>query len=160
MKILNYERFDVVNGFGTRSSIWFAGCDHMCVGCFSKHTWSYDKGQSVDLKAMISRDMSDDMIERDGISLLGGDPLFHKNRDGVLDLLKWFKETYPSKSVWLWTGYTLEQISNDETMCDIMKYVDVLIDGKFVEELKDVKLLYRGSSNQRIIENPLEELKK
>ncbi|QQG33991.1 anaerobic NTP reductase small subunit [Aeromonas phage ZPAH1] len=157
MKIADYKSLDVVNGWGTRSSIWFSGCDHMCKGCFSKHTWNYDNGSDMDIYKLVEKDMEDSLINRDGISLLGGDPLFHKNRGGVLRFVVWFKDKYPNKTIWLWTGYTLDEISKDVSMCGIMKYIDVLVDGRFEEELKDPNLIWKGSSNQNIYN--LKELK-
>lgn len=151
MKIMDYKSLDVTNGWGTRSSIWFSGCDHMCKGCFSKNTWSYDNGSDIDIYKLVYRDMTDMVIHRDGISLLGGDPLFHKNRGGVIRFVAWFKDQFPDKTIWLWTGYTIDEVTNNESMCGILKYVDVVIDGKFVEELKDPNLVFRGSSNQNII---------
>ncbi|AAR90896.1 NrdG anaerobic NTP reductase small subunit [Aeromonas phage 65] len=150
MKILDYKKTDMSNGFGTRSSIWFSGCDHMCKGCFSKHTWSYDNGRFIDIKPMVERDMTDSKVNRDGISLLGGDPMFIKNRQGLHDFLVWFKSNFPNKTVWLWTGYTKAQCIQDPLMCGILDYVDVLIDGKFDEDKKDIYLIWRGSSNQII----------
>lgn len=150
MKILDYKKTDMSNGFGTRSSIWFSGCDHMCKGCFSKHTWNYDSGSDIDIRALTERDMTDVKVNRDGISLLGGDPMFCKNRTGVLEFLIWFRERFPTKTVWLWTGYTKDECIQDPVMYDILKSVDVLIDGKFEQDKKDLSLLWRGSSNQLI----------
>ncbi|AFN39523.1 anaerobic NTP reductase small subunit [Aeromonas phage AS-yj] len=150
MKIIDYKSVDVVNGFGTRSSIWFSGCDHMCKGCFSKNTWNYDNGSDIDIYKLVDNDMNDPIIKRDGISLLGGDPLFHKNRGGVLRFVAWFKDKYPEKTIWMWTGYTKDEISKDVSMCGIIRFIDVLIDGKFEEDKKDPDLKWRGSSNQII----------
>lgn len=150
MKIIDYKSVDVVNGFGTRSSIWFSGCDHMCKGCFSKNTWNYDNGSDIDIYKLVDNDMNDPIIKRDGISLLGGDPLFHKNRGGVLRFVAWFKDKYPEKTIWMWTGYTKDEISKDVSMCGIIRFIDVLIDGKFEEDKKDPNLKWRGSSNQII----------
>lgn len=150
MKVLDYKELDVLNGWGTRSSIWFAGCDHMCKGCFSQKTWKYETDFTGDIYKLVERDMSDSVVKRDGISLLGGDPLYKENRGGLLRFLGWFKDKYPNKTVWLWTGYTKDECLKDVTMCGILNYVDVLIDGRFEEDKKDPNLIWRGSANQII----------
>lgn len=153
MKILDYKSIDVVNGEGTRSSIWFAGCDHQCVGCFSKSTWAYSGFDPDEFKLYerVERDMSNTEVPRRGITLLGGDPLYYRNRERLLKFLLWFRESFPSKDVWMWTGYTHEQCLEDSTMSAIIQLVDVLVDGKFEIENKDLTLKWRGSSNQRVI---------
>ncbi|ADQ52753.1 anaerobic ribonucleotide reductase small subunit [Aeromonas phage PX29] len=154
MLILDYKSLDVLNGTGTRSSIWLAGCDHQCPGCFSKHTWAW-KGQTeeeIDLRERVRRDMSDSRIKRDGISLLGGDPFYERNLDGLVSFLKWFRAEFPNKTVWLWTGFTREEcLLESRKHVIVTSLIDVLVDGKFVSELKDIDLNFRGSSNQRII---------
>ena len=96
--------------------------------------------------------MSDSRIKRDGISLLGGDPFYERNLDGLVSFLKWFRAEFPNKTVWLWTGFTREEcLLESRKHVIVTSLIDVLVDGKFVSELKDIDLNFRGSSNQRII---------
>ncbi len=142
------RQLDIANGPGCRVSIFVSGCDHHCQGCFNPETWSFAYGQKF----------SDETTERflelakpahiAGISILGGEPLHPWNRREVLDLVKKFKSMYPDKSVWLWTGYLLEEVF--EYLVD--SGIDVIVDGKFKEELKDFRLKYCGSKNQRVID--------
>lgn len=152
MKVIDIKPIDVLNGTGTRMSIWLAGCDHQCPGCFAKHTWVWTGKtvQEADLYAKVQAAMTDTRIKRDGISILGGDPLYRRNRNGLFEFLLWFKANFPDKTVWLWTGYTMEEIANDVLMAAIYELTDVVVDGRFVEELKDPDLPFRGSSNQTI----------
>lgn len=153
MLILDYKSLDVLNGQGTRSSLWLAGCSHQCEGCFAQSTWTW-KGstpESIGLYDRVERDMNDPIIKRKGISLLGGDPLYERNRAGLLEFLVWFKSNFPTKDVWLWTGYLHEQCLEDPAMSSILEYVDVLIDGRFEQERKNLNLQWRGSENQRVI---------
>ncbi|AUE22580.1 anaerobic NTP reductase small subunit [Aeromonas phage Ah1] len=154
MKILDYKSLDVLNGTGTRASIWLAGCSHQCKGCFGKNTWKWEgkTEEEFQLRKLVERDMNDTRIKRDGISLLGGDPLYERNLDALIEFLKWFRAEFPNKTVWLWTGYTKEEcLLESKKNVIVTSLIDVLVDGKFVEELKDVDLKFRGSSNQRII---------
>ncbi|BES53220.1 anaerobic ribonucleoside-triphosphate reductase-activating protein [Aeromonas phage phiWae14] len=154
MKILDYKSLDVLNGTGVRSSIWLAGCSHQCKGCFSKHTWKWEgkTEEEIQLRKLVERDMRDTRIKRDGISLLGGDPFYDRNLDALVSFLEWFRAEFPDKTVWLWTGYTREEcLLESRKHVIVTSLIDVLVDGKFVEELKDVDLKFRGSANQRII---------
>lgn len=154
MLIRDIKPLDVLNGTGTRTSIWLAGCDHQCPGCFAKNTWTWTghTEEEMELRTKIRIYMTDQRIRRDGISILGGDPLYHKNRKGLYQFLKWFKEEFPNKTVWLWTGFTLEECQNDGSIYPILPFIDVLVDGKFEQDKKDPDLKFRGSSNQRVIE--------
>lgn len=146
------QSFDLTNGAGVRTSIWFAGCSHKCEDCFSPSSWNWNKGidwKLSDVKSKISNDV--DRYDIDGISILGGDPLYLKNLEVLKQLLLWFKLTYPQKTIWLWTGYTLEQIKENNKFCFILDHIDVLIDGRFEKDKKNLDLSFRGSSNQRII---------
>ena len=147
MKYLQIRNLDIANGPGCRVSIFVSGCEHRCKGCFNPDTWNFDCGKEFteDTLNSILKLIEPDYIA--GISILGGEPLHPRNREIVLDLVKKFKAVYPDKTVWLWTGYSWEDIVSDLAGSEI----DVVVDGRFVEELKDLRLKYRGSSNQRVI---------
>ena len=150
---MNYHRYypvDVVNGEGTRCTLFVAGCVHQCRGCYNKSTWSLDSGlpftQSVE--DQIIKDLQDTEIKRQGLSLSGGDPLHPQNVPTILKLVKRVKTECDNKDIWLWTGYKLNELTPEQQA--VIPYIDVLIDGKFVQEQADPKLLWRGSSNQII----------
>lgn len=153
MRLVDIKPIDVLNGYGTRTSIWFSGCSHQCEGCFAKNTWAWTGPTSTEFQLYdkIYEYMTDDRIVRDGISLLGGDPLYYKNRPELYAFLDWFKKTFPTKTVWLWTGYVYEDCRDMPEVAQILEYVDVLVDGRFEKDLADPSLHFRGSSNQRII---------
>lgn len=148
MKYHSIRQMDIANGPGCRVSIFVQGCEFNCPGCFNSVAKDFTKGteftdQTMDLLLELAKP---DYIA--GISILGGEPLHPKNRQAVLDLVRRFKEVYPQKSAWLWTGYLWEDVASDLVNSE----VDVVVDGRFVEDLKDLRLKYRGSSNQRIID--------
>ena len=151
MNYLQYYPIDVVNGVGTRCTLFVSGCDHFCKGCHNSSSWNASGGHpfTAEMEDQIIKDLGDPRIHRDGLSLSGGDPLFPGNIDGILQLVKRVKAEYPDKDIWLWTGYTLETLT--ESQREIMDYVDVLIDGKFELDKRDLSLAWRGSSNQRVI---------
>ena len=155
MRLLDYKEIDMLNGEGVRASLWFSGCIHKCKDCFAAKSWDYNSKESFkftdDILDLIDDDMKDTRIVRAGISLLGGDPMYHMNRAGLIEFLEWFKSNHPTKTVWLWTGYTLAECKLDDEMTKILEYVDVLIDGKFEVDKKDLSLKFRGSSNQNLI---------
>lgn len=142
------RKMDISNGVGIRVSIFFQGCEAHCQGCFNPETWDFTKGKefSQDTINTILDIANKDYIV--GLSILGGEPLHEQNYEDSLALAKQFKERYPNKTVWLWTGYTYENIKNKA----IFDYIDVLIDGHFEVSLKNPKLKYYGSTNQRIID--------
>ncbi len=142
------RKMDISNGPGVRVSIFFQGCPFHCKGCFNSETWDFDLGTEFD-DATINKVLevaSPDYIK--GLSILGGEPLYKGTIDATIKLCKSFKEKYPNKTIWLWTGFTWEKIENRE----ILKYLDVLVDGQFKEELHDPRLKWCGSSNQRVID--------
>lgn len=150
---MNYHRYypvDVVNGEGTRCVLFVAGCEHQCPGCYNKSTWGVNSGSlfTQSLEDQIIKDLQDTEIKRQGLSLSGGDPLHPKNVPAILKLVKRVKSECDNKDIWLWTGYKLDELSADQQ--EVVSYIDVLIDGKFVQELADPRLLWRGSSNQLI----------
>lgn len=148
---MNYGKIkpvDVANGEGVRVSLFVSGCSHRCKGCFNPELWNYNAGQDMttdDLCKIIDL-CSKSYIS--GLSLLGGEPLDPKNVEVVAGVAQIFKQKFPHKTIWCYTGYRYETVKH----LPIMKYIDVLVDGQFVEGLKDPRLKFRGSSNQRIID--------
>lgn len=148
MKYGKIKPVDVANGEGVRVSVFVSGCSHHCKGCFNAELWNYNAGKDFTNEVIwnIINLCSKDYIT--GLSLLGGEPLDPKNIIRVMDLCHTFKRYFPNKTIWCYTGYTWENINH----LPILKYIDVLVDGKFVDDLKDPRLKFRGSSNQRIID--------
>lgn len=159
---MNYSilrEFDVANGPGIRVSLFVSGCHHHCKGCFNAETWDFNYGQpfTEDTIDTILQYMKPDYIA--GITLLGGDPLEPLNQKGLLPLLRLLKESYPNKSIWCYTGYLYDKdlvpMSNESTITkEFLSFLDVLVDGPFIEEQKNLSLRFRGSANQRIIQMP------
>lgn len=141
---------DVANGPGVRVSIFVSGCRNRCKGCFNPETWSFTYGREFTLRTLLELDnaLDDDNIA--GLSILGGDPFEPENIEMVTAICEYVKHEYPSKTIWVWTGYDF--IEDGLIDKEIMKYIDVLIDGRFDESLKDLRLKWRGSSNQRVID--------
>lgn len=142
---------DIANGKGVMMSLWTQGCPHRCKGCFNPETWNYNGGMEFTQKQeqYILDNINAHNISRN-LSILGGEPLCPENVDGVLALCKKFKERYPEKMIYIWTGYTLEDFN--DTQKEVLNYIDILVDGKFEKDLKNLSLKLRGSSNQRIID--------
>ncbi|MDS0788270.1 anaerobic ribonucleoside-triphosphate reductase-activating protein [Proteus vulgaris] len=150
---MNYHQYypvDVVNGPGTRCTLFVAGCIHQCRGCYNKSTWSLTSGKpfTQEMEDQIIADLQDSRIKRQGLSLSGGDPLHPQNLSTILHLVKRVKTECPEKDIWVWTGYLLTDLTPEQQ--EVVSYINVLIDGKFVQELYDPALLWRGSSNQVI----------
>lgn len=160
MNYLDIKHCDMVNGVGLRTVIWLAGCDRNCPGCFSAHTHDPNAGIPFDnaAKEELVRDLTEDWC--DGITYLGGDPLFPGNRKEVIALAKEIKKKYPNKTQWLYTGYTIDEIQDSSTMRDILRYVDVVVEGPFKEDLVSPDLRWVGSSNQRVIKTSDLKLRK
>ena len=148
MRYSKINSIDVSNGRGLGVSLFVQGCLKRCKNCFNKETWDYLGGNewNEEIKEKFFELISDSMINR--ISILGGEPLSLPNKKEIGSLVKEIKETFPHKEIWIYTGYNYEEI---EHLDYILKYIDVLVDGEYIEELKNYKLKYRGSSNQRII---------
>ncbi|WP_455793420.1 anaerobic ribonucleoside-triphosphate reductase activating protein [Clostridium butyricum] len=142
---------DVANGPGLRLSLFTSGCTHHCKGCFQPETWNFKNGEPFTLetqKYIIEKSKNKYIA---GLSLLGGDPL--DNVDGILPLLQEYRKTFAAtKSIWLWTGNLFEEILKDDLKSKVLPFIDVIIDGKFEENLKDITLKYKGSTNQRVID--------
>ncbi len=158
MNYANIKKYDIANGPGVRVSLFVSGCTHHCPGCFNPETWDFNYGEPFD------SDVINEILEAleptyiRGFSLLGGEPFEYKNQIGLLPLLKEIKNRFPNKDIWCYTGYDFEtDILEDmakkwsETY-EMLSYIDVLVDGEFVEAKKDLALRFRGSSNQRIIQ--------
>ncbi len=148
---MNYHQYypiDVVNGPGTRCTLFVSGCVHQCPGCYNKSTWRLNSGQPFTpaLEDRIIADLNDTRVPRQGLSLSGGDPLHPANVQSILKLVKRVRAECPGKDIWLWTGYRLAEL--DAQQMQVVDRINVLIDGKFVQDLKDPALIWRGSSNQ------------
>lgn len=149
--ILKCDIANSTNGF--TCTLFVSGCEHKCPGCFNPETHNPEYGKLFDEKAKekIFNELSKPYCR--GFSLLGGDPLskFSDNRKTIISLCKEIKEKYPNKTIYLWTGYTIEEVESNDEMKDILKYIDIMIDGPFIESRKKLGLELRGSDNQRII---------
>lgn len=150
---MNYHQYypvDVVNGPGTRCTLFVAGCVHQCRGCYNQSTWRVDSGIpfTQEMEDKIIEDLQDTRIRRQGLSLSGGDPLHPANLPAILKLVKRVKAVCPDKDIWLWTGYTLSELSLEQQK--IARLINTLIDGKFEQNLYNPSLIWRGSSNQVI----------
>ncbi len=148
MRYNKIRKMDVSNGPGIRVSIFFQGCEARCKNCFNPETWAFTGGKKFSDET-INRilELSDNEYIV-GLSILGGEPLHEKNIEGTTKLVKEFKRVYPNKNIWMWTGFLYEDVKDLE----VLKYIDVLVDGKYIDELHDPKLKYCGSSNQKVID--------
>ena len=148
MRYNKIRKMDISNGPGIRVSVFLQGCDFKCEECFNKETWDFNGGKEFTEKEI---DRILELADNDyivGLSILGGEPMHPKNIEGTGKIAKAFKEKYPNKTIWSWTGFLFEGIKNNETL----KYIDVLIDGQFQPKLFSPLLKWRGSSNQRVID--------
>lgn len=148
MRYGKINKTDIANGPGVRVSIFVSGCDRHCEGCFNPETWDYGYGELFDYGTVdeIIEAMKPDYIS--GLTVLGGEPLAVRNYLWTIRLCMRVRSAYPDKTIWLYTGYTFEEISG----LGIWGYIDVVVDGPFIESQKDLTLAYRGSRNQRIID--------
>ena len=153
MNYASITRADIANGSGFRVSLFVSGCARKCPGCFNPEAQDEKYGRPFDdeAKRKIFAELGHEWCR--GVSFLGGEPLsrLSDNRRQVIALAKEIRERFPDKDQWLWSGYTLEEIRADDSMKGILKYVDVLVDGPFIEEQKDLSIPFRGSRNQRIL---------
>ena len=158
---MNYaaiKNCDIANGPGVRVSLFVSGCTHHCKGCFNQIAWDFDYGTAFTQETI---DLILQMLEPDhvkGLTLLGGEPFEPQNQPSVLNLLQQMKKKFPQKTVWAFSGYLFDKdilagrLGNRNITNALLEYVDVLVDGPFVEAQKDLMLRFRGSSNQRIID--------
>ncbi len=161
MNIMHYttiKNCDIANGPGVRVSLFVSGCRRRCKDCFNRETWDFAYGQPFTQETVerILQWLAPDYIR--GLTVLGGEPLEPENQPGVLELLRQVRARYPEKSIWVFTGYTLEEhiltrkLGDWEVTEELLSYVDVLVDGPFIAEQKDLTLRFRGSKNQRLID--------
>ena len=158
MNYATIKKFDIANGPGVRVSLFVSGCRHKCKNCFNSEAWDFNYGMPF------TKEVEKEIIEAlkpahiEGLSLLGGEPFEPENRKDLTMLCKEFKKAYPEKTIWCYTGFVfddelLEGKAGDKgEILEMLSYIDVLVDGRFVEDLKSAALLFRGSSNQRIID--------
>lgn len=150
MYYASIKPLDIANGPGVRVSLFVSGCRNQCPGCFNPETWDFKYGKEFTgytLKELVN--LIDNPHVR-GLSILGGDPFEPENIEVVYEICKFMKFLRPYKDIWVWTGYDF--IEDDLINHPIMQYIDVIVDGKFEESLKDLRLKYAGSSNQRVID--------
>ena len=158
---MNYaaiKKFDIADGPGVRVSLFVSGCTHHCKECFQPETWNFEYGQPF------TRETEDELIEAlgkefiAGLTLLGGEPFEPQNQRALVPFLRRVRETYPNKNIWSYTGYTLETdlLSPSRARCEVtdemLSMIDVLVDGEFILEKKNIRLRFRGSENQRLID--------
>lgn len=158
MNYADIKQYDVANGIGVRVSVFVSGCTHHCKECFNKETWDFDYGKPFtekEIEDVISY-LKPDYVA--GLSLLGGEPFEPSNQEGLLPLLRRVHEIYPEKNIWCFTGYLFDR-DIVERMCkeseisrEMLSYIDILVDGEFILEKKNLKVNFRGSDNQRIID--------
>lgn len=164
MNYLKIEHEDVCNGTGLRVVLWLSGCSHHCYNCQNPQTWNPNSGIPFDelAKQEIFNELSKDYIS--GITFSGGDPLHEQNLDEVLKLIQEIRNSFPTKTIWLYTGYSYQKIFRGESSCisqeglnnfkrrKIIKLCDVVVDGEYIDEQKDLTLKWRGSKNQNCID--------
>ncbi len=159
---MNYgeiKKYDIANGIGVRTSLFVSGCRHHCKGCFNPETWSFEYGKTY------TKETENDIVSSlapyyiSGLTVLGGEPFEPENQATIVGLLKRVKEEYPDKNIWVYSGYLFEELMGKipsharcEVTDEMLSYIDILVDGEFVEAKKDISLHFRGSSNQRIID--------
>lgn len=152
------KKCDIANGEGVRVSLFVSGCTHHCPGCFNQDTWDFGYGKEYtdETEREILDALSPEYVN--GLSLLGGEPFEPQNQQVLVQLLRKVREQYPEKNIWCYTGYLYDKelLSESRARCEytdeMLSMIDVLVDGRFVEALKDIRLVFRGSSNQRIID--------
>ena len=151
---------DIANGPGIRVSLFVSGCTHRCPGCFNAEAWDFDYGQPFDQSVIdrILEDLSPAYVK--GLTLLGGEPFEPRNQGPILELLRQVKARYPGKSIWAFSGYLFDRdilpgrLGDPAVTREYLSYLDVLVDGPFVEARKNLTLRFRGSDNQRLIDVP------
>ncbi len=158
MRYASVKKCDVANGTGIRVSIFVSGCHHHCKGCFNTDAWDFNFGNEYneEIEESILKELDKSYIQ--GLSLLGGEPLEHVNQKGLLSLVKKAKERYPEKTIWCYTGYKFDDDVMEKMFetwpetKELVSNLDVVVDGKYDEDLRDLNLRFKGSSNQRIID--------
>lgn len=159
MHYATIKNCDIANGPGVRVSLFVSGCTHHCKGCFNEVAWDFDYGEpfTQDTINTILEMLKPDYVR--GLTLLGGEPFEPQNQEAIVELLRAIKRKYPEKSIWAFSGYLFEKITsgtlgNWDITKEYLSYLDVLVDGPFIEEKKNLNLRFRGSENQRLIDVP------
>lgn len=150
-RIIDYKAFNFVDGEGVRNSLYVSGCMFHCEGCYNVATWSFQAGipYTLELEEQIMKDLAEPYVQ--GLTLLGGEPFL--NTGILIPLVKRIRKELPDKDIWSWTGYTWEELQLEtEDKLELLRYVDILVDGRFDLTKKNLLLQFRGSSNQRIID--------
>lgn len=157
MRFAKIENFEIRNGKGIGISLYTQGCRFHCKNCFNSELWDIFGGKewTEEVEDKFISLASSSYLNR--ISILGGEPLIDENLDAIYHLIKRIKEIYPNKKVWLYSGYTYEELKNDPKRLKIVEMCDILVEGRYVDELRDLTLKFRGSSNQRIIDTKLKK---
>ena len=157
MNIATIKYYDIANGKGVRTSVFVSGCRHHCQNCFNEVAWDFNYGEEYtkDVENKIIESLAPDYIN--GISILGGEPFEVENQKDLVILLQKIKNIYPKKTVWIYSGFTFEEIKNGSRASglyanELLSLCDVLVDGRFIEAQKNISLKFRGSENQRIID--------
>ena len=160
MNYATIKWYDIANGEGVRISLFVSGCTHRCKNCFNEIAWDFSYGEVFDeaVQEKILAELDSSYIA--GLSLLGGEPLEPQNQAALLPFIREVKRRFPQKSIWCYTGYVLDEKTglltatarNTSDTKELISYFDVLVDGPYVEDLKDIRLKFRGSSNQRVID--------
>ena len=160
MNYASIKNCDIANGPGVRVSLFVSGCTHHCKGCFNEVAWDFDYGQpfTQDTINMILDMLKPDYVK--GLTLLGGEPFEPQNQPAIVELLRQLKEKYPEKSIWSFSGYLFDRdilpgrLGDPAVTREFLSYLDVLVDGPFIEAKKNLSLRFRGSENQRLINVP------
>lgn len=159
MNYVKIKNLDIANGPGVRVSLFVSGCNHHCPGCFNKVAWDFDYGSpfTEETEQSILNMLNPNYIS--GLTLLGGEPMDPRNQEAMVSFLRKVRHQYPGKSIWAFSGYTFDRlvsgdVGNLETVKEYLSYLDVLVDGPFVESKKNPSLRFRGSENQRLIDIP------
>ncbi len=149
MKYNIIRKMDISNGPGVRVSVFMQGCDFHCKNCFNPETWNFDGGKEFTQESIdeVINLCGKDHIK--GLSILGGEPMHPKNIEATTKLAREFKEKYPNKNIWVWSGFKFDEELKDK---EVLKYIDVLVDGRYVDELHNPTLKWKGSENQRVID--------
>ena len=158
MNYCNVKNCDIANGVGVRVSLFVSGCRNRCKNCFQPETWDFNYGKPFDeqTEEKLIKMLAPSYIN--GLTVLGGEPMEPENQRALLPFLKKVKAAYPQKTIWLYTGFTLEELRSPDCRAhteyteEILKLLDVLVDGRFVDEKKNISLRFRGSENQRLID--------
>ena len=160
MNYAEIKKTDIANGTGVRVSLFVSGCTHHCKGCFNKETWDFSYGTEFTRETEEELLLALSPAHIAGLTLLGGEPFEPENQKVLLPFLKQVKNSYPKKNIWCYTGYLFdhELLKPGRARCEytdeMLSLIDVLVDGEFTEDLKDISLKFRGSKNQRIIDVP------